>query len=273
MTRKALSIKSMEISLIGMQSAAGALQGSATWMARALKVEESQTVLLLDACRINSRTTENQRVDISCCHDRLQSQINGLVQTAATFVGADWDSGLDACKHGDSGSDEDGTFITVSPGNASHAILPLPSYIGLLWCGALELNGLVEEELQLRQGQANDALHEIQLALADKAVLFRTEVRHGKNYAVTTHAWKKVLDLDTLVKRYSVIYNRCQKQMVALGADQSILDRYQILNKKDLTVSTVVSDPNARGHRHDSLAWFWTMDIPKDTNKNDWMSE
>ena len=77
----------MEISLIGMQSAAGALQGSATWMARALKVEESQTVLLLDACRINSRTTENQMVDISRCHDRLQSQINGLVQIAATFVG------------------------------------------------------------------------------------------------------------------------------------------------------------------------------------------
>ena len=64
-------------------------------------------------------------------------------------------------EHGDSGSDEDGTFITVSPGNAEHAILPLPSYIGLPRCGALELNGLVEEELQLRQGQANDALHEI----------------------------------------------------------------------------------------------------------------
>jgi len=61
--------------------------------------------------------------------------------------------------------------------------------------------------------------------------------------------------------------------MVALGADQSILDQYQILNKKDLTVSTALSDSNARGHCHDSLAWFWTMDIPKDTNKNDWMSE
>jgi len=130
-------------------------------MARALKVEESQIVLLLDAHGIDSRTTENQRLDISCRHNRLQSQINGLVQTAATFVGADWDSGLDACKHGDSGSDEDGTFITVSPGNAEHTILPLPSYIGFPWCGALELNGLVEEELQLRQGQANDALNEI----------------------------------------------------------------------------------------------------------------
>ena len=256
-----------------MQAAAGALRGSATWISRALKVEESQIVLLLDARSIHSRTTESQRLDISRRRDRLQSQINGLLQTAAAFVGADWDSGLDSRDNGDPGSDEDGIFVTVSPGNAEHAILPLPSYMGLPRCGELELNGLVEQELQLRQGQANDALHEIRLALTDKAILFCTEVRHGKSYAVTTHAWKKVSDLDTLVKRYSAVYNQCQKQMVALGADQSILDRYQMLNKKDLTVSTAVSDPNARGHRHDSLAWFWTMDIPKDTNKNDWMSE
>jgi len=263
----------MEISLIEMQAMAGALRGSATWMARALKVEESQIGFLLDACRIDSRTTKSQRLDISHRHNRLQSQVNGLLQTTAAFVVANWDSGLDSCDNGDPGSDEDGIFVTVSPGNAEHAILLLPSYMGLLQCSELELNGLVGQELQLRQGQANYALHEIWLALTDKAILFHTEVRHGRNYAVTTCAWKKVLDLDTLVKRYSAVYNQCQKQMVALGADQSILDWYQILNKKDLTVSTVVSNPNARGHCHDSLTWFWTMDIPKDTDKNDWMSE
>ncbi|KAF8442797.1 hypothetical protein L210DRAFT_3396998 [Boletus edulis BED1] len=31
--------------------------------------------------------------------------------------------------------------------------------------------------------------------------------------------------------------------------------------------------PNARGHRNDKLAWFWSMDIPKDTEGSDWMSE
>jgi len=145
-------------------------------MARALKVEESQIVLLLDARRIDSRTTESQRLDIFHRRNRLQSQINSLLQTMAAFVGADWDSGLDSCDNGDPGSDEDGIFVTVSPGNAEHAILLLPSYMGLPQCGELELNGLVEQELQLRQGQANDALHEIWLALTDKAILFRTEV-------------------------------------------------------------------------------------------------
>jgi len=84
---------------------------------------------------------------------------------------------------------------------------------------------------------------------------------------------EKVADLDAIVKRYAVVYHCCRKQMVALEAKPRILDFYKVLAKKDLTVSTVVSDPNARGHCHDSLAWFWTMDIPKDTDKNDWMSE
>ena len=104
-------------------------------------------------------------------------------------------------------------------------------------------------------------------------MVYRTQVRHAKNFAVTTWAWKKVSDLDAMVARYSAVYHHCQQQMVALGANQSILNRYQILNKKDVTVSTAVADSNARGHCHNSLAWFWTMDIPKDTHENDWMSE
>ena len=61
--------------------------------------------------------------------------------------------------------------------------------------------------------------------------------------------------------------------MVALGAGPAILNWYQILQDTDLRVSTAVSDPNARGHWYNHLAWFWTMDIPQDTDTSDWMSE
>ena len=123
-----------------------------------LKVEESQIILLLDARKINIKATESQKLDISRCHDRLQSQINGLMQTAVTYIEANWDSRHDCY---DPDNNEDNPFITLSTGNAKHAVLPLPSYIGLVWCHELGLNGLVDQELQLRQGQANDALHEI----------------------------------------------------------------------------------------------------------------
>ena len=45
------------------------------------------------------------------------------------------------------------------------------------------------------------------------------------------------------------------------------------MKREDLKVSAAVADPNARGHRDDTLAWFWTMDVPWDTEVNDWMSE
>jgi len=211
-------------------------------------------------------------LDISRRRDKLQSQINGLVQAAAQFLGEEWD-GLIFPADGDSEDDSDNTFFLTSPGNAEVAALPLPSYMGMDACHRLGLEGLANQELLLRQGQANDALHEIRLALADKAVLFRTEVRHGRNYTMVSRAWKKVTDTEAVVKRHAAVYRRCHRQMILIGANSDLLARYQPLDKKDLRVSTAVLDPNARGHRQDTLAWFWTMDIPKDTDTNDWMSE
>ncbi|KAL4066271.1 hypothetical protein V8B97DRAFT_2025545 [Scleroderma yunnanense] len=104
-------------------------------------------------------------------------------------------------------------------------------------------------QLQLWQGQANDVLHELWLALVDKSQLFCTNIS----------------DVDAMVRRHAA--------MIALGADSSILDQYRDLEHHDLWVTTAVADPNACGHCNEHLAWFWAMDIPKDTNTNDWMSE
>ena len=61
--------------------------------------------------------------------------------------------------------------------------------------------------------------------------------------------------------------------MAGLGADADILIWYQELHVSDLSVTTAISNLNARGHRDDRLAWLWTMDVPCDTDRNDWMSE
>ena len=42
--------------------------------------------------------------------------------------------------------------------------------------------------------------------------------------------------------------------MVQLEADEAMLSRYQAL-------------------RDEKLAWFWGMDVPRDTEANDWMFE
>jgi hypothetical protein len=61
--------------------------------------------------------------------------------------------------------------------------------------------------------------------------------------------------------------------MINLGADEDICTRYQLLKDEDLKISAAATAPNSRGHRNDWLAWFWSMDVPRDTEADDWMSE
>lgn len=61
--------------------------------------------------------------------------------------------------------------------------------------------------------------------------------------------------------------------MVALDADKITLAKYQPLWDEDLKIAVAANDLNARGLQHESLAWFWSMDIPKDTKNSDWLAE
>ncbi|KAI6140527.1 hypothetical protein BKA82DRAFT_4363373 [Pisolithus tinctorius] len=163
----------------------------------------------------------------------------------------------------------------LTPGKGPEEVsdVPLPSYIGAQYFHDMGLGSLVEQEIHLRQGQANDALHELRLALVDKAVIFRTDVQKGGNYKMTTRAWGWISNAEAMVQQHAAIYRQCQKQLIALGAGEDILGKYQELNRADLTVSATIADPNARGHRDDTLAWFWTVDLPWDSAMNDRMSE
>ncbi|KIJ16604.1 hypothetical protein PAXINDRAFT_74872, partial [Paxillus involutus ATCC 200175] len=151
--------------------------------------------------------------------------------------------------------------------------LPLPSSLGRRNCNEHGLAALADLELQLRIGQVNDTLHSIHFTLADKAVLFRTEVRHASNQSANTRAWGKVHQADTVLSRHAQIYKKCRKVMIALEADEILLERYKPLVDQDLKVTTAISDPNGSVHSMENLAWFWIMDIPRDAQESDWMSE
>ncbi|KAI6002337.1 hypothetical protein F5J12DRAFT_784055 [Pisolithus orientalis] len=98
-------------------------------------------------------------------------------------------------------------------------------------------------ELQLWQGQANE--------LEEKAVIFWTDIFHGSNYHMAMHAWGRVANAEAVVQCHAAMCHQCCIQMSSMA----------------------VSDPNARGHRDNTLPWIWTMDVPRDMATNDWMSE
>jgi hypothetical protein len=80
-------------------------------------------------------------------------------------------SGVDDYDHHDDQEDE-GTEATP-PEQIS---LSMPSSLELSDLHRLDLMGLANQELQLRKGQANDALEKLRLALGHEALLFRTDV-------------------------------------------------------------------------------------------------
>ncbi|KIK20419.1 hypothetical protein PISMIDRAFT_105826 [Pisolithus microcarpus 441] len=151
--------------------------------------------------------------------------------------------------------------------------LPLPSTLSIHGELPSALQSLADMELELRIGQANDALHGLQLALVDKAMIFRNAVRPAKSYSMRTHAWGMIHTVDNLVKKQAKIYKRCQDAMIALHADAKILSRYQELTRSHLTINTAIFQQNAHLHRGDHLPWFWSIDIPKDMESKSWMSE
>ncbi|KAI6042078.1 hypothetical protein EDC04DRAFT_2564782 [Pisolithus marmoratus] len=73
--QKAPTIKSIEMDLISASKLAGQLQGSATWIACGLSIEEAQVSLACESRHNISGDTEAQRLIISCQRDRLLSHI------------------------------------------------------------------------------------------------------------------------------------------------------------------------------------------------------
>ena len=75
------------------------------------------------------------------------------------------------------------------------------------------------------------------------------------------------------IRTNASIYNHARMRMISLGVDEDVLRKYQPLLREHLKVTTAIADPNARGQRNDSLAWFWSVDVDEMSSKDDWMLE
>jgi len=130
----------------------------------------------------------------------------------------------------------------------------------------------MQEETALREGQANDALHSIQVHLGDKAIIFQNTIQSAKSQASSTRAWTQVCSMEIAVNVSASIYLKCRSQLTKLPS-HDLLSKYLPLRKEDLKASSAVADTNARGQRDSTLPWFWLLDVQGDTLGNDWMTE
>jgi len=160
--------------------------------------------------------------------------------------------------------------------DAEHIVLHLPSHLGRTWCNNNAAKDLAKAELRLRVGQLNDALHHIRIALGHKSYLFRKDVRPARTQRLKTRAWAEVHAVESTVQHHARVYMRARKAIEELNADALLLDLYKVLRRQDLSVKTSVIAPHVRGQRNKSLAWFWRMDVRRDTSDTsvgEWMKD
>ena len=110
--------------------------------------------------------------------------------------------------------------------------------------------------MHLWEGQLNDSLHHIHIALGHKSYLFRNNVHLACMQRLKTRAWTEVHAVESTVQHHAWVYNRAWWSMLDLGADTTLLDRYKVLEHQDLKINMTVIAPNVHGQQNKLLPWF-----------------
>ena len=230
-------------------------------------------------CKFQTAQAVEGRLALSTKRRRLQAKIDSFIAKSTDFtaqVNAPPQSLIDDIWTDEDDPDDEEEQVTaqgrnlnpeegelVSPETIS---LPLPSSFPLSHIREV-LRQLALCELRLREGQANDALHHLRIAIAHKSFIYRTRIR---NNAPTTGFVRRLrsygemhtlqLTIDTAAK----VYNTARKAMIKLGANATLLGKYKQLSAADLVASTAVMDPNSRGQTRLQLSWIWQIHTHSD---------
>lgn len=256
--------------------------------------------------KIGSLPTPDQQREIASKRSRIQEKVDVFQKQAAKLLNAvssdeddSWDDASGRENHIGAefdrvGEDDDecassagaagaagehdqarlsGNSSPDSRMDAEHISLHLPSHLGRRWCNKNGAEDLAKAELRLREGQLNDSLHQIRIALGHKSYLFRNDVRPARTQRLKTRAWAEVHGVESMVQHYARVYTRSRQAIVDLGAGTSLLDRYNVLKPQDLTVKTSAIAPYVSGQRNQSLPWFWTMEVQRGADVGEWMED
>jgi hypothetical protein len=174
----------------------------------------------------------------------------------------------------DEGSDEEDENEDEEPVDqgADKVTLLMPSSLGAKQCRKQEkTSNLMRQEVELRKGQANDALENLRMSLAHKAMLYRNKLRNSKSQRMETRAWTAINETSITVKKHLRTYRRAYQALQNLEAD---LTQYEEITQKDLALSGDIMEENRIGQKSDQLPWFWRLGhMGAKEQESDWMQE
>lgn len=192
---------------------------------------------------------------------------------SAPVVASEWDGDEDSSGQASSLSSAGSVDPEDSSVYPELQTLSLPSTQSITPLSPPHLRILVDWQLQLEQGQANDALHKLRLAIGHKSFLFREKVRKAENYDKRTRAYDDVRNFQMVISHHADVYSACRQAMIDLGADEEAMKPYQELKKEHLKTDTAVVNPNERGQRNYKLSWIWGLHDPDSQETPEWLDE
>jgi hypothetical protein len=137
--------------------------------------------------------------------------------------------------------------------------LALPSSLAPGEIERLGLADLARQEATLRRGQINDALEGLRMALGEKSLLFRTDIRNSKSQRTSLKAWDNVNKQDAVARRHKRAYDRARKALIRLDIDRDYLSTLHNITVSDMKMAGDVTEENRIGQRSSTLAWFWRL--------------
>lgn len=125
--------------------------------------------------------------------------------------------------------------------------LTFPSSLAPGEIDRLSLTGITNVEAELRKGQIGDSLSDLRVALGEKSLCFRAEVRNADSQRTSQRSWANVHKFDADARKHRNMYLHARSALRRLPVDQDYLDTLKDITEADMKMSGDVTEENRFG--------------------------
>jgi hypothetical protein len=144
--------------------------------------------------------------------------------------------------------------------------ITLPSAVSPGEIDRQSLQQIAMIEAELRKGQVTDALEGLRLALGEKSLCFRAEVRNANSQQTTNRAWDRVHKFDADARQCRSTYRYAHSALCRLQIDPEYLATLCDITEDDMKVAGDLTDEGRFNQCSDTLPWFWRIGQGDESN-------
>ncbi|KIK31764.1 hypothetical protein CY34DRAFT_36943, partial [Suillus luteus UH-Slu-Lm8-n1] len=248
---KAPTMAEIRLKLTETEYADTGTSGSISWLINGINLEDSQDALRVEIRQLPRDASASQKAVVEEKRQKLAARISKFHETADAITdGIEVDAGTEhlddvrfcAADMGEQWAEAVDLEVPLEETGedvAAEAMrIWMPSSIPHQDALALGLGALHAEELQLRQGQANDCLEKLRQALGHKAIIYRQHFRSADSTWVGTRSKQEAHRCQIKIDKCVRSYQRARNALQRLGVDDNTLRNvYQEIQPSQLSVN------------------------------------